>query len=175
MMCLQLVFILDLISQCLSAKTSIIMILLSGRKEIKPHEVTPRLWVCSQWIWDPGQDWVYLGSWPREKCNKVFFSCIFGPNWCTKTHLDDYFHLAKTPAQSWTSLFWISVTHAEFCFCSSSFVPPKKLNWIYPEILDVSGDPLFASSCTGNVARHFHLQVKKCKMTGSYRSDAFNL
>ena len=59
MMCLQLVFILDLISQCMSANTSIIMILLSGRKEIKPQEVTSKLWIWCQCNRGPGQDWSY--------------------------------------------------------------------------------------------------------------------
>lgn len=123
---------------------------------------------------------VYWGSWAglsvframtQRKMHKVFF-CIFGANCGTMTGLDGYFHLAKTPAQSWISLFRVFVTHALLHFCSSSFIAPKKLNWMYPE---AQSPPVFASSCTGNVARHFLLEVKKYKMTGSYRSDVFNL
>lgn len=61
MMCLPLVFILDLISRRMSANASIIVILLSGRKEIKPHEVTSKLWIWYQRNKGPTQDWWY--SW----------------------------------------------------------------------------------------------------------------
>lgn len=35
--------------------------------------------------------------------------------------------------------------------------------------------PVFASSCAENIARHFLVEAKKCKPTGSYRPDVFNL